>query len=407
MKCRWRIVLVGAVMAANADRALAQQDPLGIAHMAAPEVKTSEDAPAREPARRQELTQSILAARQAASGRRFSERLRASMADKLALLTPDQLEGLANAGALGDIDALVRETVGPRALGDTDADLVFTPVSPCRIVNTTVTGSPIPANATRSFFVNGSAAGTFESQGGTAGGCGIPDDATSVEMNFIAVGPTGSGDFRAFPFGSAAPLASVINYANVGGLNIANGLAQPVCDPSATTCALDLTVQADVSASHLIVDVVGYYRRVNKAQVKSFVATSAFGPSTGTFASTTCGNTGAIQVVVNAPAGVSGKVLVQGRATYLLNHVAGTADIIVADVATDPTTCSITDGYTTLVRFPASPANETTIALSGSPSRVFDVAAGSTTTFYLNSWITSGTNHRLYVASLVATFIPD
>jgi hypothetical protein len=80
-------------------------------------------------------------------------------------------------------------------------------------------------------------------------------------MNFVAVGPAGPGDFRAFPWAASPtePLASVINYSSLPGLNIANGLAQPVCNAATTTCSFDLIVKADVAQSHLIVDVVGYY----------------------------------------------------------------------------------------------------------------------------------------------------
>ena len=41
----------------------------------------------------------------------------------------------------------------------------------------------------------------FESQGGHAGGCGIPEDATSVMINFIAVAPVTTGHLRAWPYG--------------------------------------------------------------------------------------------------------------------------------------------------------------------------------------------------------------
>ena len=81
-----------------------------------------------------------------------------------------RLEAFASAGGLGDIEALARETSGPRGVGDSGADLLFMPVAPCRIVDTTVAGGVISANTTRNFFVNGVTAGTFEGQGGTAAG---------------------------------------------------------------------------------------------------------------------------------------------------------------------------------------------------------------------------------------------
>jgi hypothetical protein len=149
-----------------------------------------------------------------------------------------------------------------QAFGDSAADLTFVPVAPCRIINTTVAGGIIAANTARNFYVNGNAAGVFEGQGGTAGGCGIPDSSTAVVINYVAVAPAGPGDFRAFPWAATPtpPLASVINYANLPGLNIANSIVQPVCNAATTTCTFDLIVQADVSAAHLVADVVGYFK---------------------------------------------------------------------------------------------------------------------------------------------------
>jgi len=40
-------------------------------------------------------------------------------------------------------------------------------------------------------------------------------------------------------------------------------------------------------------------------------------------------------------------------------------------------------------------------------SRVLTVAAGSSTTLFLNSDINGGTGHQLYVGRLEATFIPN
>jgi len=83
------------------------------------------------------------------------------------------------------------------ALGDTGADLIYTPIAPCRIIDTREPGAggPIPGNGTRDFVVVGTTG--FESQGGHSGGCGIPEDATSVMINFIAVASATSGHLRA------------------------------------------------------------------------------------------------------------------------------------------------------------------------------------------------------------------
>jgi hypothetical protein len=149
---------------------------------------------------------------------------------------------------------------GQSFLGDTGADLVYTPVAPCRIVDTRVAGGPIAANTQRSFQVTGSTG--FDAQGGNLAGCAIPSGATAVMANLVAVSPAGAGNLRAWPFGQAVPFAAVINYAAVPGLAIANGLTLPICDPAVSVCSLDLAVQADVSATHLVVDVYGFLQRV-------------------------------------------------------------------------------------------------------------------------------------------------
>ena len=369
-----------------------------------PEAQMREEAATREEVLKRELARAILAARETAAGRPLSPRLRTSLTQMLVSARGASLEAFASAGGLGDIEALARETSGPRVLGDSGADLIFTPVAPCRIVNTTVAGGVISANTTRSFFVNGSTAGTFEAQGGTAGGCGIPDDATAVAMNFVAVGPAGPGDFRAFPWNATptVPNASIINYANVPGLNIANGLAQPVCNAATTTCSFDLIVQADVSASHLVVDVVGYYRKLEKAQVKSFVVAARAGG--GTTIGTTCTNH--TSITVDAP--VAGQVLVRANVAVSVVHTTGTSDWVTVSVGTTPTDCqSATQGgfsqFTWVdATVPSGSAYPITQIL-----RLVSVSAGPST-FYINAFREAGSASQFfYNTGVDATFIPN
>jgi hypothetical protein len=145
------------------------------------------------------------------------------------------------------------------ALGAAAADLVFTPVTPCRVIDTrTAATGVLVAGVDQSFLVRN--VGGFASQGGSATDCGIPATATAVEMNFVAVGPAGPGDLRVVAFPGTLPSASVLNYANVPSLNIANGIAQPVCNPAVQPCTKDITIHADVSNTHLVADVVGYFK---------------------------------------------------------------------------------------------------------------------------------------------------
>ncbi len=138
----------------------------------------------------------------------------------------------------------------------------FYPVAPCRIVDTRNTSIPtLSANVPTSLVVNGGGPSfNYSAQGGSASGCGIPSDAKAVFLNFVAVSPGGSGYFQAWPFGTSIPTASVLNYANAPGLNIANGIVLPVCDPTTSTCIKDLNVQANQASIKLVLDVVGYFK---------------------------------------------------------------------------------------------------------------------------------------------------
>jgi hypothetical protein len=363
------------------------------------------DTAAVDMARRQELVPRILDARAAASGRAMSPQLRGALAGKLMAVPVAALEALLRGGGIGDIEALGRTGAGPRVLGDTAADLVFTPVTPCRIIDTTLAGGPIPAGSTRDFYVNGNAAGTFESQGGAAGGCGIPDDATSVEMNFVAVGPAGPGDFRAFPWNPApvVPNASIINYASLPGLNIANGLAQPVCNFEITACTFDLTVQADVSASHLVVDVVGFYRRVDASLLKSF-SVVGLGVQGTANPMHLCENTGGLFVTITAPA--AGTVVLNATTTVEISHVTTFLSEVDFFFATSPTACTTSVALLSLP--PTAPSG--VYYFPAAASHRFSVAAGSTTTFYLGIAIFGGGTVKVSfnnMGAMTAIFIPD
>jgi hypothetical protein len=189
----------------------------------------------------------IVAREQEASGRPFDAAFLEQMRGNLANLSLEQLaEVQQRASGLLPI---------PNLPGATQADLVYTPVTPCRIIDTRLAGGPIAAGTTRNFFAAGSG---FASQGGVAGSCGVPlGPATAAVINLVAVGPAGAGDLRITPFGTPIPVASIINYSS--GLNLANGPAVTICNPATTTCTFDITIQADVSATNLVADVQGFF----------------------------------------------------------------------------------------------------------------------------------------------------
>jgi hypothetical protein len=150
------------------------------------------------------------------------------------------------------------------------AGRVYVPIAPCRIVDTRLPPNPLLANTPRTFHVVGSTS-NFGGQGGKAGGCGIPGflapslpQVQAVMFNFVAVDVLGAGDLRAWATDHTIPFASILNYAAVPGLNLANGIIVPVRQDLEGS---DISVQADATGVDLVVDVVGYFSDFAPGQV--------------------------------------------------------------------------------------------------------------------------------------------
>ncbi|MGH9324409.1 MAG: hypothetical protein ACRD3V_31550 [Vicinamibacteria bacterium] len=239
-----------------------------IALLAAPVVLAAmPPAASRSDAKRQ-LADSFLAEKERAAGRALEPEDRKRVLARLtSSLSVAELETLAyDPEAAPDI-------VGTLSLGDSLSDLVFTPVPPCRIIDTRLSGGTILANTSRAFFVTGTTG--FPAQGGLAGGCGVPDGATAAVLNLVAVTPPGPGNLRAYPYDEPEPPppnASVLNFGPISGLNaLANGTVVPLCDPVTMTCSFDLLIYAAVSNVDVVVDVSGYFSTFPTADIVSTV----------------------------------------------------------------------------------------------------------------------------------------
>ena len=106
---------------------------------------------------------------------------REQLREMLAALRADHLMAASLAGSLEGLrDVLARSMVGEssvatgrvrgKALGDPNADLTYTPVVPCRILDTRIIGGPLQPDVARIF--EGYA--PFAAQGGASSDCGIP-----------------------------------------------------------------------------------------------------------------------------------------------------------------------------------------------------------------------------------------
>ncbi len=165
----------------------------------------------------------------------------------------------------------------PLALGEDTADLVFTAVTPCRIIDTRAGVSPytgiLAANTGRGFLV---VASDYSVQGGFAGSCGIPSNPppAAIAINLTSTGQSGPGNLRVIQSGGGVPNASLLNY--VAGVNTANAATVP----SFRNNGYDIYIWSANSASHAIVDIMGYYTSPKAAQellVESAPGALAFG----------------------------------------------------------------------------------------------------------------------------------
>ncbi len=147
-------------------------------------------------------------------------------------------------------------SVTPLVATPVTADLVYTPVTPCRIIDTRGGVAPytglIGPNAGNQFVVTLS---NSSPQGGYAGSCGIPTNPypVAVAINVTSAGQTGNGNLKVIDTGAGLPNSSLVNY--VAGVNIANAAIVKVGHvPSG-----DIYIYSAGSASHAIVDVMGFF----------------------------------------------------------------------------------------------------------------------------------------------------
>ena len=114
--------------------------------------------------------------------------------------SPEQLLDIENASDYNAVRAILQgrsvlvtpeDLAGPAALGDTASDLLYTPVTPCRIQDTRYDSDGAtmpPGGTTKNFIVYGTAA-QLAPQGHTAGtGCASPKgEPAGIAANFTAV----------------------------------------------------------------------------------------------------------------------------------------------------------------------------------------------------------------------------
>jgi hypothetical protein len=138
-------------------------------------------------------------------------------------------------------------------IGSASSDLVFTPITPCRIVDTRFApAGPVLAGSTRVFKAW---AATYTAQGGSGTNCNIlqSNDVAALALNLLVIVPSGEGFIKAWPVGVAQPNASTLNYKTNDVL--ANSATLKVSQVSGDWNLFS------VSTTHFAADVVGYYSK--------------------------------------------------------------------------------------------------------------------------------------------------
>ena len=160
------------------------------------------------------------------------------------------ITSLASPGAATDGS---KPRIVARMLGSLTSDLVYTPLEPCRIVDTRNTAAgPIAAGASRSFIAVSNS--NFSSQGGSATNCGTSGVSPSaVAIIFTAIPIATFGIATVFPFGSPQPAIASVNYSATQPIN--NTLIAKIPNPLSS---FDFTVFS-TSSTHYTATIVGYY----------------------------------------------------------------------------------------------------------------------------------------------------
>ncbi len=212
-------------------------------------------------------------------------------------------------------DLELQDGVIPRVIGGKDGDLVFTPLVPCRLLDTRFgTGNfagPIADLTTISIQTN---INDFSAQGGNAGPCGMPTDtdASAIVIIVTAVEPPNTGHLRVFPFSAPFPNASVVNF--IPNQDIANNTIVPQCIGCDSDISIFVATQANV-----IVDVIGYFNPpvVSKESQTTF--------SEGPAEATGTGSITIVQKSITVPG--PGRIVAIGSSEAFCDScVVGTAD---------------------------------------------------------------------------------
>lgn len=157
--------------------------------------------------------------------------------------------------------SLESQTVTPQVLGSYLADTTYTPLpnGRCRIADSRVIASPLPAGGTRSLrtefmssYSSQGGNGTYSSGDGSAN-CGLPGYPTAYALSITLLSPGGNGVFKAYRYAYPAATGNSILY-NAGDFGASGDLIVQNCNG----CSYNIAIQSS-SSVHYVIDILGYF----------------------------------------------------------------------------------------------------------------------------------------------------
>jgi hypothetical protein len=123
----------------------------------------------------------------------------------------------------------------------------YTPLNPCRLFNSQVSpGTTLAAGSTTFILARGS--------------CNIPQNANAVALTLTATGATAAGSITVWEVNLAQPTPNSMSFRG-NGTDSSFTIAR-LCYPVEECAGEDLQIKVTSAATHVILDVVGYFTPV-------------------------------------------------------------------------------------------------------------------------------------------------
>ena len=332
----------------------------------------------------------------------------------LAILSAENLEALVAgadwASVITTTGRSVKDEFETNSIGDFNKDLVYTPLPPCRVIDTRNAVGDFSPGEIRNYDLIGPT--NYSSLGGFAGDCGIPvgggvflsgfNTVQALVVNVTAASGTGLGNFKAWPTNKTEPSASIINFGTTQ--NIANGLVLPTCDESCFLLGCppcqtgDLTFKANASSVHLVVDVIGY---MSAANVGFASAADVAALSNITTACTEIGST----VYINN--GSAKTIICQAYVNVNMDHTSGNTDEVTISLSETTATCGSTGPGSARAEIDSSAATTSGgVNLNLSVTQTFSLAANGFAGYFLNATGSTGNTDDIFGGKIVCIAAP-